>query len=149
MDFEKYKDFVILRVLKAVSSETRLEIIKLLFKEKSMSETELSEALNSSLANISFHISKLKTARFVIITKHVNERYVSIVKDRNLELNYNILQLLEKWFAKKEGDKKKYEEAFIENILHPGKMSNLKKFFNAIDERDEQKQKKKQNKQSK
>ena len=57
----------ILRITKALSVITRLNILKLV-SEKEMSITELSEILHMSKANISMHITELENAGLVEIS---------------------------------------------------------------------------------
>ena len=125
MEYQKYKNFVFLRVMKAVATEMRLEIIKILFEIPKISETDLAERLDCTLANISYHVNKLKTARFVKTIPDKNERLVTLVKNKNLHLNFNIIQILKKWYSEKTGEQKKKEKSFIEDILGQGKLSHL------------------------
>ncbi|WP_352420456.1 metalloregulator ArsR/SmtB family transcription factor [Proteiniborus sp.] len=84
-----HKDFTkkdIINILKAISDETRFEIIELLSEEDSMTGKDLASKLSLSTPTISHHIEKLKEAGFINEERVKNSKYYSI--------NYNSIDKL-------------------------------------------------------
>lgn len=136
MDYEQYKNFVFIRVIKALSSETRLDILKLLFKKGPLDEKTISDRILSTEANVSYHINKLKTARLVDVGIRGKFRIISINNDSRMELNQSLLRTLKIWFSKKEGKKRDQEKSFLESILSQGKMSSLRNTLKSAEKRE-------------
>ena len=101
----EYKNFVFIKVTKAISSQTRLNILKILIKEKIVLEQELIERMGMTKQNISFHVNILKSAHFVDIRKKGKNIAIILNKNNDLELNYSLINLLQRWFSKKEGER--------------------------------------------
>jgi ArsR family transcriptional regulator, arsenate/arsenite/antimonite-responsive transcriptional repressor len=70
----------LLNTLKALSDETRLRIISLLY-EKELCVCDITEALGVTQTKASRHLSYLKNAGLVSDRKHAQWVYYSIVKD--------------------------------------------------------------------
>lgn len=101
-------------VLKALSDETRLRIINLLY-EKELCVCDIMETLQISQAKASRHLIYLKNAGLVRDRKYAQWAYYSISKDesmkfidslvfdnlRSLELYENDLENLKMWLNKK------------------------------------------------
>ena len=141
MDYETYKDFVLLKVLKAISSQSRLEILKILLKEKIISEQELVDRSRTTKQNINHHINILNSAHFVNVDHRGKEIVIMLNVNKELELNYDLLNMLKHWFAKKEGERGKKEKSFIESILTLGKISTLKNEMKEIEKKEKGKKK--------
>ncbi len=81
-----------LDVFKALSSELRIEIIKLLLRNKSMSMNEIAEELNITGGALTSHIKKLESCGIVSTTSessgHGNRKQCSLTLDKILiEIN--------------------------------------------------------------
>ncbi|SHI87942.1 ArsR/SmtB family transcription factor [Desulfosporosinus lacus] len=104
----------LLDALKALSDETRLRILNLLY-EKELCVCDIMEALQISQAKASRHLIYLKNAELVKDRKHAQWVYYSMALDermkfmdslvydnlRNLELYQNDLQNLKDWLKRK------------------------------------------------
>jgi len=104
----------LLDALKALSDETRLRILNLLY-EKDLCVCDIMEALQISQAKASRHLIYLKNAELVKDRKHAQWVYYSMALDermkfmdslvydnlRNLELYQNDLQNLKDWLKRK------------------------------------------------
>ena len=64
-------------VLKALGEETRLRILRLLFKER-LSVTEISERLNASQYNVSKHLRIMREAGLLEIEKRGQQRLYTV-----------------------------------------------------------------------
>ena len=131
MKAKEHKEFVFMRVFKAISSETRLKIMFLLFKHKKLNVNSIVKLTGKSEATICFHLKKMEIARFIRGEKFKKKTYYRIVKEKRLVLNYDILKLIEKWFKEKKGKErereKKFIEDFIEYIMRQGSLSYFKR----------------------
>lgn len=101
-------------VLKALSDETRLRILNLLYV-KELCVCDIEEALQISQAKTSRHLIYLKNAGLVKDRKYAQWVYYSMAKDkrmkfidslvydnlRNMELYKKDLENLSEWFSKK------------------------------------------------
>ena len=74
----------IIDVLKALSDETRLRIINLLY-EQELCVCELVEVLQMSQPKTSRHLAYLKSSRLVSDRKHLQWVYYSLTKDNSLK----------------------------------------------------------------
>ena len=74
----------IINVLKALSDETRLRIINLLY-EQELCVCELVEVLQMSQPKTSRHLSYLKNSGLVSDRKHLQWVYYSLTKDNSLK----------------------------------------------------------------
>ncbi|MCO5386515.1 metalloregulator ArsR/SmtB family transcription factor [Desulfosporosinus sp.] len=104
----------LLDALKALSDETRLRILNLLF-EKELCVCDIMETLQISQAKASRHLIYLKNAELVKDRKHAQWVYYSLAIDerikfigslvydnlRNLELYQNDLKNLKDWLTRK------------------------------------------------
>jgi len=104
----------LLNALKALSDETRLRILNLLY-EKELCVCDIMEALQISQTKASRHLIYLKNAELVKDRKHAQWVYYSIALDermkfidnlvydnlRNLELYQNDMQSLRDWLQRK------------------------------------------------
>jgi len=104
----------LLDALKALSDETRLRILNLLY-EKELCVCDIMETLQITQAKASRHLIYLKNAGLVKDRKHAQWVYYSLVIDerikfidslvydnlRNLELYQNDLQNLKDWLKRK------------------------------------------------
>lgn len=100
--------------LKALSDETRLRILNLLY-EKELCVCDIMEALKISQAKASRHLIYLKNAELVKDRKHAQWVYYSLAIDerikfidslvydnlRTLELYQNDIENLQAWFKRK------------------------------------------------
>jgi DNA-binding transcriptional ArsR family regulator len=80
--------------LKALGEETRLRILRLLFKEP-LSVNEISVRLNTSQYNISKHLRIMREAGLLEMEKRGKERYYSVVANLRAQVsaNNNVLDL--------------------------------------------------------
>jgi DNA-binding transcriptional ArsR family regulator len=80
--------------LKALSEETRLRILRLLFKEQ-LSVTEISERLKVSQYNVSKHLRVMREARLLEIEKRGKQRLYSVTEKlkSHATANNNVLDL--------------------------------------------------------
>ncbi|MHB8125239.1 MAG: ArsR/SmtB family transcription factor [Desulfitobacteriaceae bacterium] len=104
----------LLNTIKALSDETRLRIINLLY-EKELCVCDIMETLLVTQTKASRHLSYLKNAGLVSDRKHAQWVYYSIVHDdenkfldslvfdnlRNLEQLKSDMECLEDWFKRK------------------------------------------------
>lgn len=104
----------LLNTLKALSDETRLRIVNLLY-EKELCVCDIVEALQITQTKASRHLSYLKNAGLVTDRKHAQWVHYSMVQDnknrflnslvfddlRNLEQFRNDLKNLEAWLKRK------------------------------------------------
>ena len=104
----------LLNALKALSDETRLRMINLLY-EKELCVCDIMESLKITQTKASRHLSYLKNAGLVTDRKHAQWVYYSIVHDdenkfldslvcnnlRNLEQFRNDLESLKNWLERK------------------------------------------------
>ncbi len=104
----------LLNTIKALSDETRLRIINLLY-EKELCVCDIMEALQVTQTKVSRHLSNLKNAGLVSDRKHAQWVYYSIVHDaenkfldnlvfnnlRNLEQFKSDIEGLEDWLKRK------------------------------------------------
>lgn len=105
----------LLNTIKALSDETRLRIINLLY-EKELCVCDIMETLQVTQPKASRHLSYLKNAGLVADRKHAQWVYYSVInKDsnkfidnlvfdslRNLEQFTNDLKSLEEWLKRKD-----------------------------------------------
>lgn len=75
---------ILLNVLKALSDETRLRIISLLY-EKELCVCDVMEALQISQTKASRHLTYLKNAGMVTDRKQAQWVYYSLVRDEDLK----------------------------------------------------------------
>ena len=113
----EYKEFVFMRVFKAISSETRLKILLLLIKNNRLNVGDLQSLIRKSEPTVSIHLRKLTQARFVKGVRCKKQVFYKLVKEKRLVLNYEIIRLIETWFKKKKGVDKKREEKFIKEFM--------------------------------
>ena len=80
--------------LKALGEETRLRILRLLFKQP-MSVNEIAEKLDVSQYNISKHLRIMREAGLLELEKQGKQRLYSVVDDLKTQVaaNNNILDL--------------------------------------------------------
>ena len=80
--------------LKALGEETRLRILRLLFKEP-LSVTEISERLHASQYNISKHLRIMREAGLLVTEKQGKQRLYTVAGNLKSQLaaNNNILDL--------------------------------------------------------
>src|SRR5262245_3698918 len=80
--------------LKALGEETRLRILRLLFK-KPLSVNEIAERLHASQYNISKHLRIMREAGLLELEKHGKQRLYSVVDDLKAQVaaNNNVLDL--------------------------------------------------------
>ena len=80
--------------LKALGEETRLRILRLLFKQP-LSVNEISERLDVSQYNISKHLRVMREAGLLELEKQGKQRLYSVVQDLKAQVaaNNNILDL--------------------------------------------------------
>jgi len=80
--------------LKALGEETRLRILRLLFKEP-LSVNEISERLDVSQYNVSKHLRIMREAGLLEVEKDGKQRLYSVVEDLKAQVaaNNNILDL--------------------------------------------------------
>src|SRR6185436_9480176 len=80
--------------LKALGEETRLRILRLLFKEP-LSVNEISERLEVSQYHVSKHLSIMREAGLLELEKQGKQRLYSVVDDLKTQVaaNNNILDL--------------------------------------------------------
>ena len=104
----------LLNALKALSDETRLRILNLLY-EKELCVCDIMETLQISQAKTSRHLIYLKNAGLVKGRKYAQWSYYSILRDermkfidslvydnlRNLELYKNDMENLNEWIKRK------------------------------------------------
>lgn len=104
----------ILNILKALSDETRLRMINLLYVRE-LCVCDIMETLQISQTKASRHLSYLKSAGLVEDRKHAQWVYYSLAEDgkfkfidslvfdnlRNLEQFKKDLKILEEWAARK------------------------------------------------
>lgn len=104
----------LLDALKALSDETRLRILNLLY-EKELCVCDIMEALNISQAKASRHLIYLKNAGLVKDRKHAQWVYYSICRDegmkfidslvydnmRGLEMYKSDIESLREWLRRK------------------------------------------------
>ncbi|MDS1030386.1 metalloregulator ArsR/SmtB family transcription factor [Bacillota bacterium LX-D] len=105
---------LLLNILKALSDETRLRIINLLY-EKELCVCDIMETLQITQTKASRHLSYLKNSGLVSDRKHAQWVYYSIIHDtqnkfldslvfdnlRNLEQFKNDLANLKEWLRRK------------------------------------------------
>jgi DNA-binding transcriptional ArsR family regulator len=80
--------------LKALGEETRLRILRLLFKEP-LGVNEISQRLKVSQYNVSKHLRVMREAGLLEVEKQGKQRLYSVVSDlkTKVEANNNILDL--------------------------------------------------------
>ena len=83
----------IIKILKAISDESRLRIVYLLSQKSKLCVCEIQEIIGLSQPTISFNLKKLEESE--IITHSKNGLWVNYSINKNLEINLlNILNLL-------------------------------------------------------
>lgn len=100
MDSVRQQDFTVvefIKTFKAISNQTRLRILNLLF-QKDLFVCEISELLDYSNSNISSHLSILERAGYIVEEK--NGRWVKYRINQRTENIYSqqLLGLLNDWF---------------------------------------------------
>ena len=80
--------------LKALGEETRLRILRLLFKER-MSVNEIADRLKASQYNVSKHLRIMREAGLLEVEKQGKERYYSVTRKLKSQVaaNNNVLDL--------------------------------------------------------
>ena len=80
--------------LKALGEETRLRILRLLFKEP-MGVTKISERLNVSQYNVSKHLRIMREAGLLEVQKEGKHRLYSVIPSLKAQMaaNLNVLDL--------------------------------------------------------
>src|SRR5882672_1209531 len=80
--------------LKALGEETRLRMLRLLFKEQ-LSVNEISERLNASQYNVSKHLRVMREAGLLDIEKQGQQRLYRVADDLKSQVaaNDNVLDL--------------------------------------------------------
>ena len=83
-----------LAALKALGGETRLRILRLLFKEQ-MSVNEIADRLKASQYNVSKHLRIMREAGLLEVEKHGKERLYGVTRKlkSHLAANNNVLDL--------------------------------------------------------
>ena len=74
--------------LKALGEETRLRILRLLFKER-LSVTEISERLNASQYNVSKHLRIMREAGLLEIEKRGQQRLYTVASNLKSQMAAN------------------------------------------------------------
>lgn len=82
----------IVDVLKALSDETRLRIINLLYDEKELCVCDIMGTLQITQTKASRHLACLKNAGLVKDRKHAQWVYYSIVRDNDFGFIENLVQ---------------------------------------------------------
>lgn len=83
------------RVFKALSSETRLMLLKLLFEEEELSVTAITERLNMSFARVSRNLGILENVGLLKNRQAGTWVFYSIDHSKSSVLHDGILELLE------------------------------------------------------
>ena len=81
----------LLNVLKALSDETRLRIINLLYEKSELCVCDITSALEITQTKASRHLSYLKNAGLVSDRKHAQWVYYSIIKDESRNFIDNLV----------------------------------------------------------
>ncbi len=85
----------VVRVFKALSDETRIEIVRLLLEKKELSCRELLEKFSLAQPTLSHHFSKLADADILKIRKEGTHNFYSINKQYLKKLGVNLQKITE------------------------------------------------------
>ena len=93
---------VLLKVLKALSDEVRLRILKVLQERDELCVCEIMEALDISQTRASRNLGILRDAGFVTDRREGFRIYYSINHRKINEYHYQLIKLLSKWLNEEE-----------------------------------------------
>lgn len=99
----------LIKVLKALSDETRLRILKILQEKDSLCVCEIMQALDISQTRASRNLGILKDAGFVTDRREGVWAYYSINRKKVNEYHHDIMRLLQRWLNDDETIKKDKE----------------------------------------
>ncbi|RKX41515.1 MAG: ArsR family transcriptional regulator [Thermotogae bacterium] len=99
----------LIKVLKALSDETRLRILKILQEKDSLCVCEIMQALDISQTRASRNLGILKDAGFVTDRREGVWAHYSINRKKVNEYHHDIMRLLQRWLNDDETIKKDKE----------------------------------------
>ena len=84
-----------LKLLKALSSQTRLKIVEILLNEKELCICNLTSKLNKDISTISRHVETLRDANIIVTNRKGKEIHVSLANPKEIKLFFENLKKLE------------------------------------------------------